>query len=730
MDDLARIFGAQADALAILSATANDDDSPLAGHDRRLQEGLQNAINARSLIPVEQARISEQIEKAEPGSARYRYLIYQRDLVGLQLDRAADFAQRRLQYLSAIRTKQQQEIEKEKCRDGIEGLLHWFDYWAWTADPRPDAPLYAVPFGLFDFQREAVRWIWSLVYTLRQDGLIDKSRDMGISWIAVGFAAGNWLNADKRSPFSALFGSRKEDFVDKRGDMDTLFEKLRFIISYLPSWMMPRGWNPKQCQSFMSILNPETGSALKGESSNDDFGRGGRQTIIIPDEFASFPGGGYAAWTACSESTRTRLPISTPKGKFNKFAELRFDGATPTLSLHWKQHPWKSEGWYDFQATRMTSVERAQELDLDYEGSLAGRLLPMWDERVHVITWSEFADYFGKPALDGDGKPRIPANWQIGWAHDVGTTADHPAVVIMAATAAEDSKLPGAVFFFQEIVIPENGTPLQMAPLIKQVADPWDLWAWLNLSLISHEANSERLIYETLGISFVAWDTDQGYTQGYSQLQVFLTPDKSLVHPFRPDVRLPNGEALGCPRLFVVVGDEDGGLVPDETLGWRSRPARKPKYEDISVPQTGFARLRLEFPNIHIPTSELGKPARARRHFKKLDDAFDCCRALAAQFFPGITEETFAQRLRKRLQERFGSESRAASLDDNPAGAVIGMLEAQDVVRRELEAEDYPDGESQFNRITEKQTGREFRTIRTSRAALPDLPKWGNNEEE
>ena len=672
--------------------TAQSEDAlPAAANDRRLAEALENAIAARSLIAGEQAKILARMAPLQPDSIDYRKLEYDHDLVALQLNRAADLAEQRRDYLDKIRTPAQQAAERAKCQDGIDGLLHWFYYWAWTADPRPDAPLYAVPFALFPFQEDGVEWLWRLIYEKRTDGTVDKSRDMGVSWMVVGFGVHQWSAAPKRAPFFALYGSRKEDFVDTRGDMDSLFEKIRFVVNLLPGWMLPRGWKPKEHSPYMKLVNPETGSTLKGESSNDDFGRGGRQTLIVFDEHASFPSGGYAAWTASSESTRTRLGISTPKGKFNKFAEVRHDDNTPSLSFHWKKHPWKDARWYEWQATRMSPVERAQELDLDYEGSLAGRLLTMWDERIHVITWSEFANFFGDAARDDKKKPRIPANWMIGMAHDVGTTADHPAVVLMAATAAEDTAMPGCVFFFKEIVIPEGGIPSIMAPLIREVADPWNLWENLQLSLISHEGNSERLTYETLGVFFDAWDTEQGYAQGYTQLQEYLTPDASLIHPFRPDYRDATGRHPGCPRMFVVVDDDQGGLVPDivdgEPTGWKSRPAKDPAKED-DPRQGGFYRLRLEFPQIHIPQSEQGKPAKARRHFKKLDDAFDCARALAAQFFPSTAEKSTKQRLRERLPEHYKGEQLQQNMQDNLNGTVYGLLATKKALRREMDEDE------------------------------------------
>lgn len=690
------------------------DVSPVAMNDRRLREALHTAIDARELIAVEQKRIDGKMAVLEAGTVKCEYLAYQRELVEKQLTRAADLAEQRLERLNSLNTAAEIQAEMELCRDGLDGMIHWFYYYAWTADPRPDAPLYSVPFGLFDFQLDLVEWLWKLIFEERADGTIDKSRDMGVSWVVVGFSDAQFLLSPSRSPFTALFGSRKEDYVNTTGDMSSLFEKLRYMLRLVPGWQLPKGWNPAKHAGSLKIENPETGATLTGESSNDDFGRAGRYTAIFFDEFASFPGGGYAAWTASSESTRSRIPISTPKGKFNKFSEIVHDESTASCSLHWKKHPWKDDRWYDWQHTRMTAVEIAQELDLDYEGSLAGRLLPMWDEATHVITWSEFAKYFGKSALDANGQPRIPADWQIGWAHDVGTTEDHPAVLIMAATAAENTPLPGHVFLFKEIVIPENGIPSLFAPLIRDVADPWNLWDRLSMSLISHEGNSERLTYETMGIFFERWDTEQGYTQGYSQLQTYLTPNRKRKHPFRPELMAKDGKTVGCPKMFVVVSDDQGGLIPrlvnGEQVGWMSRPALK---DDPA--QNGFARLRREFPSIHIPTSEEGKPARARRHFKKLDDAFDCARALAAQFFPGMTEKSKKERERELLPDNLKDEAFEQNVKVDPNGVIYGLADAKQKIKRERDEEDAPRRGGLAGVMG--RTGKQMNTVRTMRRA-------------
>ncbi|MBI3425034.1 MAG: hypothetical protein HY011_19025 [Acidobacteria bacterium] len=209
--------------------------------------------------------------------------------------------------------------------------------------------------------------------------------------------------------------------------------------------------------------------------------------------------------------------------------------------------------------------------------------------------------------------------------------------------------------------------------------DPANEWRSLVLSLISHEGNAERLLYERdYGIPFEPWDTVQGYTQGYPQLQAYLEPDKQLPHLFRPWLKDKEGAPVGCPKLFVVVADNQGGLVPDvvdgQQTGWKSKPA---------LDSDGFARLRREFPAIHIPQSEMGKPVRARRHFKKLDDAFDCARALAAQFFPAARELSEAQRLEAKLPAHFQRENLPKTIQQHGANAYYGYRAAVEQAQSE-----------------------------------------------
>lgn len=701
-------------------ATVKESEADL--NQQRLLTALENAINSRLLIPAEQAKYDQRIDQLQqdrddlikgnfPPDEILKVeddiadAIYHRWLVEQQLSRASEAAIQRKAYLETLNTHELQQEEKQRCGDGLEGLFHWWSHWAWTCDPRPDSPLMYVPFILFQCQEELLEWMYRLVYERHKDGHLDKSRDLGASWMVAVFAEWGWLTAAANNPFLATFGSRKEQFVDKVGDPDTLLEKIRIGLRLVPGWQLPRNFKFETHAPTLKILNPETGSLIKGESANVNFARAGRQTWVVFDEFAAWPEGGYAAWTAASESSRTRFAISTPQGQFNKFGELKTDKHIPHFSLSWKQHPWKTQQAYEIAGRRLSEVELAQEWDLDYEGSVAGRLLWMFSEIHHVITWSEFVALFGSGALDELGRPRIPKGWKHRIAHDCGTTDDHPSIIAGAAMSPANSPLPRHLFFYEQVYMGEGAHPLLLAPIIKEKFQRYikdgDIEAWM----ISHEANAERLIYnQEFGLPFETWNTEAGYTQGYPQSQHYLTPYPGR-HPFRPDVE-------GHPRCFFIVEDRQGTMraKPDvsgylpwpvmQSAGRRPDPkemkkwvqlllgAAKSRFE-VNPPlndEGGFKRAREEMPRIHIPQSEAGKPTLAQRHFKRFDDFFDVFRAILAQM-PGMVALTPREKAQQRLQTAFKDEQLKQTMQAEGYQAYYAYQEELHEIEKDLDRE-------------------------------------------
>lgn len=208
-----------------------------------------------------------------------------------------------------------QQAHYELCNRSI---VYWFNNFAYTFDPRVEPAV--MPFNLYAVQEWFAEMLMEKL-ELQQDFGLEKSRDVGASWeIALTFQYG-W---QFRPGWNFHIGSRKKDFVDKAGDMSTLFEKIRFNLSYQPVWLKPHGFVDSRHSHFMRLINPENGNTITGESSNANFARGGRYRAVLFDEFPVWPMA-EAAWISASQSTKCRIPIGTPNGKHNQHGRLMTD---------------------------------------------------------------------------------------------------------------------------------------------------------------------------------------------------------------------------------------------------------------------------------------------------------------------------------------------------------------------------------------------------------------------
>lgn len=137
-----------------------------------------------------------------------------------------------------------------------------------------------LPFLLFPKQEELAYWIVDR-WKAGEPGLIEKSRDMGITWLVMSLACVMCL---LNREMAIGTGSRKEALVDVLGDPDSMLEKARLFMSGLPREFRG-GWdrNDKTCSAHMRIRFPETDSIITGEAG-DAIGRGGRKSIYMVDE--------------------------------------------------------------------------------------------------------------------------------------------------------------------------------------------------------------------------------------------------------------------------------------------------------------------------------------------------------------------------------------------------------------------------------------------------------------
>lgn len=263
--------------------------------------------------------------------------------------------------------------------------VEFIEHWCVTVDPRnafTDVPT-KMPFIMFTRQREFVEFLYLCVQN-ETSGLVEKARDMGATWVCCAFSVWLFLFHDGAA---VGWGSRKEQLVDRIGDMSSIFEKIRAILNNLPREFLPDTFSSDD-MTYMKCLNRDNGASITGESG-DNIGRGGRTLIYFKDESAHYERPEKIE-AALADNTRVQIDISSVNGTGNVFhrkreAGVEFDGSivkgkTNVFVMDWRDHPHKTQEWYDQR--RATAEESgllhlfAQEVDRNYAASIEGVIIP------------------------------------------------------------------------------------------------------------------------------------------------------------------------------------------------------------------------------------------------------------------------------------------------------------------------------------------------------------------
>lgn len=212
---------------------------------------------------------------------------------------------------------------------------------------------------------------------------IDKSRQMLLSWALM--ATFLWDILFHRD-WANLAVSKRAKEVDDGGaesTHDSLLGKVRLMHDRLPEFL----WAPFDVKKFV-IRNPAKNSHIKGETGNAEAGRSGSYKRALLDEAAYIRHGRTVMRAVLSAAKTGTILNSTPNGKDNVFADVKFSKTSTfkKLSFHWTRHPTYAEGLYCLCGWR----------------AKPGRGLPIDQYHAHLATCPRLAA--------GDAvKPRSPA---------------------------------------------------------------------------------------------------------------------------------------------------------------------------------------------------------------------------------------------------------------------------------------------------------------------------------
>lgn len=271
----------------------------------------------------------------------------------------------------------------ERCKESAEvrqavrhmcenDIVFWLAAFAWQFNPRKKAKAMIRPFIPWDFQIEALLddndspdgpgILWCIDNS--QDLVIEKSRDMGISYLLLFVATWQFLF---HPPTAILAISRSEDAVDKSGDHKSLFWKVDFILRYQPAWLLG-GYDATNSAHRQKLLfSHPNGASIIGEASSEKSLVGGRGTWALIDEFSQIREA-REILRRTQGTTDCRIVCGTHKGTGSVFAEI-CDPQTQAGSefekkvLHWSRHPEKKRGLYCWSKTK----RRVEAIDPDYQ---------------------------------------------------------------------------------------------------------------------------------------------------------------------------------------------------------------------------------------------------------------------------------------------------------------------------------------------------------------------------
>lgn len=263
-------------------------------------------------------------------------------------------------------------------------ICSWID----TYDPRKasQGELAWMPFVLFKRQGEFVDFILACMVS-KANGLTEKARDIGATWTASALSIWLWLFYDGAS---VGWGSATQPKLDRIGDMDSIFEKMRSAIKRLPRCFLPKGFSPDEHLFHQRLINPENGNTITGEIG-PNIGRGGRKSIYFKDESAHYEHP-EAVEAALMDNTPCQIDISSVNGLGNPFHRKREAGIdwapgqkvvldrTNIFVFDWSDHPEKTQEWYEQRKARAEAEGLdhifAQEVDRNYSAAVVGTIIP------------------------------------------------------------------------------------------------------------------------------------------------------------------------------------------------------------------------------------------------------------------------------------------------------------------------------------------------------------------
>lgn len=216
----------------------------------------------------------------------------------------------------------------------------------------------------------------------------------------------------------------------------------------------------------------------------------------------------------------------------------------------------------------------------------SGKVIPEYDERTQIITWSEFESRFGTR--------KIPRHWKVGVGLDVGYSEGlypHYSSWSFIATASMNSGMPGTLFVyrsrtFKGTSIDDQAEAVKADLYVDKDGNNYERDEMIVSWQMSHERTGEMLtLWQKYDLPFGKFKHYKA-EDGVAQWRHMSRANKTKPHPFKEDTQNDDGTwVLGCPSMFYIV-DDDQILFAQDDRGMKLLREQVSSWEYVPVKLT------------------------------------------------------------------------------------------------------------------------------------------------
>ena len=264
-----------------------------------------------------------------------------------------------------------------------EDILFFANTLAYVFEPRLRGNRAMLPMNTWRDQDDHIAWLEECFCA--RDCLVEKARDLSLSWDCVLLFYKHWLT----DPLCKMgMVSLTEEKVDSVEDSSSLMWKLDYLHSWIPDWWRLHGGKDilERGSYNHKFHNRIRKSTITGYACTGNVSRGGRLAALLMDEFAEWPPNAQQmALDSSQYAAKSRYVVSTFTSDSDRFFQITRREHSQSVALRiicdWKDNPEKKKGLYTSIGGHLKVLDHEYIYPADYPYILDGKIRsPYYDE--------------------------------------------------------------------------------------------------------------------------------------------------------------------------------------------------------------------------------------------------------------------------------------------------------------------------------------------------------------